>query len=64
MQKYFNGKLYEQIDGVAIGLPLGPLLANVFMFDFKEKFINNILKTTMLMIFFACLTHAMMLNPF
>lgn len=27
----FNGKLYKQIDGVAMGSPLGPLLANVFM---------------------------------
>ena len=27
----FNGELYEQTDGVAIGSPLGPLLANVFM---------------------------------
>ncbi len=27
----FNGQLYEQTDGVAMGSPLGPLLANVFM---------------------------------
>ena len=27
----FNGELYEQTDGVAMGSPLGPLLANVFM---------------------------------
>ena len=26
----FNGQLYEQTDGVAIGSPLGPLLANAF----------------------------------
>ena len=32
-----NGSLYEQIDGVAIGSPLGPLLANVFMTSIKEK---------------------------
>ena len=24
----FNGKFYDQIDGVAMGSPLGPLLAN------------------------------------
>ena len=27
----FNGVLYNQIDGVAMGSPLGPSLANIFM---------------------------------
>ena len=27
----FNGEYYEQIDGVSMGSPLGPLFANVFM---------------------------------
>ena len=33
----FNGALYEQTDGVAMGSPLGPLLANVFMTHIEEK---------------------------
>ena len=33
----FNGILYEQIDGVAMGSPLGPLLANVFMCSIEER---------------------------
>ena len=33
----FNGSLYEQVDGVAMGSPLGPLLANVFMSSIEEK---------------------------
>ena len=33
----FNGALYEQTDGVAMGSPLGPLLANVFMSSLEEK---------------------------
>ena len=33
----FNGKLYEQVDGVAMGSPLGPLMANVFMCHLEEK---------------------------
>ena len=33
----FNGKLYEQVDGVAMGPPLGPLMANAFMCSLEEK---------------------------
>ena len=29
--------LYEQVEGVAMGSPLGPLLANTFMCSIKEK---------------------------
>ena len=32
-----NGMLYEQVEGVAMGTPLGPLLANTFMFSIEEK---------------------------
>ena len=33
----FDGNLYEQTDGVAMGSPLGPIVANVFMCHFEEK---------------------------
>ena len=33
----FNGALYEQTDGVAMGSLLGPLLANVFMSHIEEN---------------------------
>ena len=33
----FNGALYEQTDGVAMGSSLGPLLANVFMSHTEEN---------------------------
>ncbi|XP_046860954.1 uncharacterized protein LOC124454192 [Xenia sp. Carnegie-2017] len=32
----FNGKMYQQIDGVAMGSPLGPLFADILM-SFHEK---------------------------
>lgn len=32
----FDGKYYDQIDGVAMGSPLGPVLANLFM-GFHER---------------------------
>ena len=34
----FNGKLYMQLDGVAMGSPLGPVLANIFLCHMEEKF--------------------------
>ena len=33
----FNGHLYEQIDGVAMGSLLGPLMANALMCSVEEK---------------------------
>ena len=33
----FEGKLYEQVDGVAMGSPLGPLMANEFMCKIEKQ---------------------------
>ena len=32
----FEGNLYEQVDGVAMGSPLGPLMANAFVCKKRE----------------------------
>ena len=37
----FDGQYYDQVDGVAIGSPLGPVLANIFMCHFEEKWVMN-----------------------
>ena len=37
----FNGKLYDQIDGVAMGSPLGPTFANVFMCFLEDKYLSE-----------------------
>ena len=36
-----SGKFYEQSDGVAMGSPLGPTLANVFMCHFENIWLEN-----------------------
>ncbi len=36
-----NGELYKQIDGVAMGSPLGPTLANIIMTTFEEEIIRK-----------------------
>ena len=37
----FNGLLYKQIDGVAMGSPLGPSLANAFLSHYEKNWLNN-----------------------
>jgi hypothetical protein len=38
----FNNEFFDQIDGVSMGSPLGPLFANVFMADFEKKHMNKL----------------------
>jgi hypothetical protein len=38
----FNGEYFDQIDGVAMGSPLGPLFANVFMSNFERKYMAEL----------------------
>ena len=37
----FNNKYYKQEDGVAMGPPLGPDLANIFMCSFESKWLRD-----------------------
>ena len=37
VQFTFNGKIYMQVDGVAMGSPLGPVLADIF----KRQYFQN-----------------------
>jgi hypothetical protein len=37
----FEGQFFEQIDGVAMGLPLSPVVASFFMGDFEKRAIEQ-----------------------
>ena len=37
----FNGQMYRQIDGIAMGSPLGPILANIFVGFHEEQLFRS-----------------------
>ena len=37
----FQGKFYDQVDSVAMGSPLGPVLANLFMGYHAQKWLQS-----------------------
>ena len=37
----FNGQHYKQVDGVAMGSPLGPTLVNAFLVHFEQNWLQN-----------------------
>ena len=38
----FNGQMYKQVNGVVMGNPLGPVLANIFMVDLENKVVPTL----------------------
>ena len=39
----FNNKIYDQVDGVSMGSPLGPILANILMCHLENKAMDTYL---------------------
>ena len=37
----FNKSIYQQVDGIAMGSPLGPTFANIFMCHLEQNFLDN-----------------------
>ena len=42
MHFVIDGKVYKQVDGVCMGSPLGPVLANVFMVNLEETIVPSL----------------------
>ena len=40
----FSGQIFIQVDGVAMGSPLAPLLADIFMIELERSLIPNLRK--------------------
>ena len=38
---YFDGKIFDQVDGVAVGFPLGLALANLFVVYNEQKWLES-----------------------
>ena len=59
MQFYFNREIYEQVDGVVMGSPLVPVLANLFMghheqhWSIQKEALSVFFIRDMLMLFFV-----------
>ena len=45
----FNGSFYDQVDGVSMGSPLGPVLANLFMGYYEKIWLQEFDKGKVLM---------------
>jgi hypothetical protein len=37
----FDSELYQQVDGVSMGSPISPVLANIFLCDFEKRFLDT-----------------------
>ena len=37
----FNNEVYVQVDGVAMGSPLGPVIAGIFMVELETKLLTS-----------------------
>ena len=47
VQFTFNGQIFRQVDGVAMGSPLGPILADIFLSSLENK-LDGVIQDTYL----------------
>ena len=44
----FDGEIYKQIDGVLMGLPLRPVLANKILTEFEKLVVDNLINNDLI----------------
>ena len=44
----FDGEIYKQIDGVLMGLPLRPVLANEILTEFEKIVVDNLINNDLI----------------
>ena len=49
-----NGHLYKQIDGVSMGSPLGPTLANIIMTEFEQEIVKRLINSGLIRFYNRC----------
>ena len=59
----FNNRIYQQIDGMAMGIPLGPLFANIFMTSMKKRGFTTVLSSNLSCIDVTLMTVFLFSNP-
>ena len=50
----FNGKMYEQTDGVSMGGSLGPVLSNIIMTECEKVIVNQLIENNIVKFVVKC----------
>ena len=57
----FNSKFYKQIDGVSMGSPLGPVLANIIMAEFESTTVKELVDKSLVKLYMRYVDNTLLL---
>ena len=57
----FNSRFYKQIDGVSIGSPLGPVLANIIMAEFESTIVKELVDKSLVKLYMRYVDNTLLL---
>ena len=57
----FNSKFYKQIDGVSMGSPLGPALANIIMAEFESTIVKELVDKSLVKLYMRYVDNTLLL---